>query len=277
MLTHAEKLFKELETQLKTISAEQTGILSIAELSSASCEEALLKLKELVLKMKFKNESEEIYFFKKVKPKFTSKLYYFIMLFDLERRKVFKGLKEQQQYLENCHSEVDLYYQNNLEFVTYYRLDSTLLDDKYFVTNKINMHMAYSNGFFRYDKGFSTNRDSHIAEIIAKDMLSIYIIKELQKIYDEKNNSTASINSTLVWSDTKAALVLLIYALHSTRCFSNGKTELKEIAQVFSKLFNIELGDFYRTWAEIKLKKEPTKFLDNLKVAIENRINADMK
>lgn len=59
--------------------------------------------------------------------------------------------------------------------------------------------------------------------------------------------------------------------------FNRGTLELKELAETISQIFNIELGDFYRTWAEIKLRKESTKFLDTIKFTLESKIKADLQ
>lgn len=277
LLSHAEKIFKGLETDLVSISAQNNNILSITDLSRSKCEESLIQLKDLILNTTFKNKAEEIYFFKKVKPKFTSKLIYFFLLYDLERRRIFNTINSHVAYLEKALHNLDLHCQDNVEFYTYYRTDSSVLDDKYFARSEFNIHLAHSSGFFNYDRNFSTNRDTHVAQILANDLLSIYILNELEKLRGEKIGVKVNAASNLVWSDTKASLVLLIYGLHSAHCFGNGKAELKEIAHVFSKLFNIELGDFYRTWAEIKLKKEPAKFIDSLKMAVLIRINKDLE
>jgi hypothetical protein len=112
---------------------------------------------------------------------------------------------------------------------------------------------------------------------MANDLISVYICNELKKIEEAKHVQVPIASSNLKWTDSKVSLTVLIYALHSAPSFNNGNIELKEIGLAFSKLCNIDLGDFYRTWAEIKLKKDPTKFLDILKVALENRIKADMQ
>jgi hypothetical protein len=144
------------------------------------------------------------------------------------------------------------------------------------VRSELNMQLVYSCGLFNYDRHFLTNRDTHVAQILANDLLSIYIVRELEKLREEKTSVKTNATSNLNWTETKASLTALVYAFHSSQCFNNGKIELKEIAQAFSKLCNVDLGDFYRTWAEIKLKKDPTKFFDALKMSIQNRINNDL-
>ena len=73
----------------------------------------------------------------------------------------------------------------------------------------------------------------------------------------------------LQWTDSKVALVEFIYALYAGKCFNNGNTSLKDIAFCCETLFNIEIGDFYRIFLEIRnRKKSRTQFLDKLKEQI---------
>jgi hypothetical protein len=73
-------------------------------------------------------------------------------------------------------------------------------------------------------------------------------------------------NRLLQWTDSKVALVEFIYALYAGKCFNNGNTSLKDIAFCCETLFNIEIGDFYRIFLEIRnRKKSRTQFLDKLK------------
>jgi len=62
------------------------------------------------------------------------------------------------------------------------------------------------------------------------------------------------------------ALIELIYALHTEGVFNNGTSELKEVTSFFESTFNVDLGQFNRTFLEIRSRKcERTKFLNTLK------------
>ncbi len=53
-----------------------------------------------------------------------------------------------------------------------------------------------------------------------------------------------------------------------------GKTDIKAIATYFENVFEIDLGDFYHTYLEIRNRKiNRTKFLDSLKDAIIRQMN----
>ena len=79
----------------------------------------------------------------------------------------------------------------------------------------------------------------------------------------------------LKWTDNKNALIELIYGLHTQGVFNNGKTEIKDIAKYFEKMFGIELGDYYRSYLELRTRKiSKTKFIDTLRDNLNQRMCA---
>ncbi|MFT4018865.1 MAG: RteC domain-containing protein [Agriterribacter sp.] len=70
------------------------------------------------------------------------------------------------------------------------------------------------------------------------------------------NNQKKSIDAPVLnWTGSKVALIELIYALHSQSVFDNGKTDIKVIVQTFENILNINLGDFYHTYLELRSRK----------------------
>jgi len=66
----------------------------------------------------------------------------------------------------------------------------------------------------------------------------------------------------------------LIYALHSQGTFDNGNADIKVIAKVFETMFNIDLGDFYHTFMELKYRKmNRTKFIDSMRDALIRKMD----
>ena len=64
----------------------------------------------------------------------------------------------------------------------------------------------------------------------------------------------------------KTDLVELIYALHSSGVINNGNVEIKTIATAFQEIFNIDPGNYYHGFIEMRTRKtNQTKFLDKLK------------
>jgi hypothetical protein len=77
---------------------------------------------------------------------------------------------------------------------------------------------------------------------------------------------------TLKWTESKTALIETVYALHTQKAFNHGKVGIVEIAKYLEKVFDIELGDIYRVFNEIKNRKiNKTKFLDTLSENLNKR------
>jgi hypothetical protein len=55
------------------------------------------------------------------------------------------------------------------------------------------------------------------------------------------------------------------YALHTSLTINRGNTDIKDIMQFIEIFFNIDLGDYYRTYIAIRRrKKDRTEFLNSL-------------
>lgn len=85
----------------------------------------------------------------------------------------------------------------------------------------------------------------------------------LRKLQDDR---TCSQTTSLSWTDSKVALVELIYALHEAGVFNNGKSDIKQIVGCFEEQFSVDLGNYARVFSEIRIRKSgQTNFLDHLR------------
>jgi len=276
----ANKLLSELDNQLQSLELEYDIILKRSELSFYTTKKVIEGLKVMILKHKFRSENEEIRFFKEVKPLFTSRLVYHLMVYNLETRKPSGGKEILKKYYVKQLESLKHYFDYNIDFYKYYRAGATYLDDKYFVRNKLDLQLTPDGHIFENDPRFSTTHDFKVAKILAHDRLQVYIEKKLTWLDNREPGyqfSKEEPRFKLVWTESKASLIELIYAFYVTGSFNKGSLELKELAVSLSEYFNIELGDIYRSWAEIKLRKDPTKFLDTLKTNLEKKIKEDLK
>jgi hypothetical protein len=112
-----------------------------------------------------------------------------------------------------------------------------------------------------------------------RNLQSVYLKKEISKL-DSKSliNTHAEIeeffDSKMFWTDSKIAAIELIYALHSSKSINRGQVDIKDIAAVFERGLHIQLGDLYRAFIEIQIrKKDRTKFLDTLKDGLIQRMD----
>lgn len=72
----------------------------------------------------------------------------------------------------------------------------------------------------------------------------------------------------------KVDLVELIYSWEGINCFNNGNVSIKELAQYIEFVFNIDLGDYYNTFKDIRARKgSRTQFLDKLIKYLNERMD----
>lgn len=88
------------------------------------------------------------------------------------------------------------------------------------------------------------------------------------------NDRSRKYSEGFKWTESKASLVELIYALYyNPKALDNGKNSIRELARMFEQLFDIDLGDVYHTYHELKSRKlEPAKFIDSLKSSFLRKI-----
>ena len=233
------------------------------------------KLKEIFEKEKIKSQEYEIDFFKNIKPKFTSKLIYYNAIFKIETKKPHGGERILKKYLNNELDKLKRYFDNNLDFYKYYRTGSNYLDHKYFTRGKFDIKLALDSFYFEVDHTFSTSHDFKVAKIMAHDLIQVYLEDKLLMIENREPKEKSQVNPKVKqnWTGSKVALIELLYALHTEGVFNNGASDLKDVAEYFENIFNIDLGQYHRAFLEIRMRKsDQTKFLNALKEKLVKRM-----
>lgn len=76
------------------------------------------------------------------------------------------------------------------------------------------------------------------------------------------------------WTGNKIDAIELIYALQNNGSINKGTADIKEMAAAFEQIFNIDLGNYYHAFVELKARKSNrTKFLDSLKESLIKRMD----
>ena len=273
-----KEISEDLNYKLDQIESTYDSTIIIAEKGIDATKSTLLKIRTLVLENDFDTKESEIDFFKNIKPHIYSKLIYYVKLFNLESKRPRGSAKPQKKYLDYQIDKLQNYFNDNLEFYQYFRRGGTSLDEQYFVRGKEDIRLHPDNFHFFTDEKFSTSHDSTVATIMAYDMLIVYLKQEIDKL--ENRNTMETIikanqyNSKLFWTASKTDLIELIYAIHSSGAINSGTADIKEMADACEYIFNIDLGNYYHTFVEIRSRKSnSTKFIDKLKESLIQRID----
>ncbi len=271
------KIVKQLDEKLELLESEVEDALVKAEQGIKLTKIALEELRNETVNCSFESKAKEINFFKNIKPQIFSKLIYFVKLFNIESKRPRSSNKSQTKYLNSHIDKLQMYFLDNLEFYHYYRRGASFLDEQYFLRGKSDIRLHPETFHFFTDEQFSTSHDSTVATILAYDMLIIHLKKETSKLENtngmEIESPSFQKQSKLFWTNSKTDLIELIYALHSSGAINNGTADIKEMATAYEQIFNIDLGNFYHTFIELRSRKSNnTKFLDALKDALISRM-----
>ena len=276
MCIFSKNLLRQLQSELQNIHIKDIVPLIYCSKAVKVLEDALEKLREYYTNYTFSDQTQEIIFFKTIKPQFLYRIIYYSEIYQLEISKPHGSEKVMRKFYNQSLKRLKDFYDDNIEFYRYYRSGSSSLDHIYFIRystgNQINRNYFY----ILEDRNFCTTYDFKVAQIMANDLLQLYIENELGKLAP-LNSLTAyrKPHSTQKWTASKVALVELIYALHAYGVFNNGASDLKDVAGFFEEVLNIDLGQFHRTFLEIRMRKsERTKFLNSLQTSVLKRMES---
>jgi hypothetical protein len=273
-----QKLLSEFEGQLETLESGDGDILFKAEKGIALVEKCIRKLQKQIVGQDFETQADEIYFFKHVKPQIFSKLIYYIRLFSIESKRPRGKDVAQVKYLQQQIDKLQTFFNDNLEFYNYYRRGAMSMDEQYFVRGNRDLRMPLESFHFLIDDEFSTCQDGTVATIMAYDMLIVYLRKEVDDLnnnMEPTKNTPMEKPSKLFWTGGKTELIELLYALHTSKCINGGTVDIKELASHFEYFYNVDLGNYYHTFIDIRSRKSSrTRFLDRLIELLNQRMES---
>lgn len=271
-----QNVLSDFEAQLDDLENGGGDVLFKAETGIALIEKCIRKLQKKITRKTFASLEDEIYFFKHVKPQIFSKLIYYVRLFHIESKRPRGNNTAQIKYLRLQIDKLQTFFNDNLEFYNYYRRGAMSLDEQYFVRGKRDLRLPLESFHFLIDDQFSTCQDGTVATIMAYDMLIVYLQREIDALNNTMENpkdTPMQKPSKLFWTGTKTDLIELLYALHASGAINSGTADIKEIASHFEHFYNIDLGNYYHTFIEIRARKNnKVKFLDRLKEMLQNRM-----
>jgi hypothetical protein len=254
----------DLLNNLKDLNDSPDEIIEQANKSIILCHHTLNLFKKEIIKNGFKSKTEEIEFFKEIKQIALIKLIYYSEIRSFEIQFPKSNKDTQQKYIKKKLSKLNRFFLYNMDFGQYIESNLSHFDEQYFTRDYFGNLPITSSKFYFQDPDFSTPRDMLLGKYNAYQLFIEYLQKKLHKTLNPDSYDLIT-DSKLKWTSSKRDLTELIYALHYNRVINNGKSDLNEIATTMQKVLHFDLGDFYKTYSEIKARKiSRTKFLDDL-------------
>ncbi|SHM44279.1 RteC domain-containing protein [Chryseobacterium polytrichastri] len=258
------------------ISLESTHVIDESYRMTIFLRDLLTRMKEHVLTKGFTSKHEEIEFFRTVKPQILGKLIYYNKLYRIETSCPVASGKMHHKYYSGELQHLKHEYREqicNSDFFRYYRSGRTDLDHEYFELGKINFNGGLNSYVFEIDHHFSTYYDYKVSRIIANGLIYSYLLSKVT--HDDAEWQTN--DKDFFWTDSKNALIELIYALYASESISGGKIGIRKMSIVFQVLFRIKLGDIHHAFHRMKERTgNRTSYLDHLKASLEKYMDKDI-
>jgi hypothetical protein len=232
----------------------------------------LHRLRSFILQYSFRDQGEEIRFFKEIKPQFLAKLIYFqrVCYVETHSPRAVPGIR--RELLEQEQRKIRDFFRQNMDFYHYFTCGAVHRDEEFFTRKTPRKYLGEELYFM--DPEFSTLYSVKLARILAYGPLSVYLENALQRVGQPTGQFLTRSVPGLTWTAPKANLIELLYALYSTGVFNHGRADLKKIAQFLEAAFQVQLGNYYRVFQDIRIrKKSRTSFLDQMRELLIRRMD----
>ena len=276
-----DKILLEIHNKEDKILSQSKRLIDEAYEMTLYLQDLLGSVKKYLIEEGFKNDEEEIRFFRSIKPQILGKLIYYNKIYRIETTCPVSNGKMYYSYFSGQLANLKREYTEHLcnsDFYRYYRSGRTDRDDTYFKRGNINYHDGLNSIVFEIDPEFSTFFDYKTARIISNELLYTYL---LTKINPDENPDVIlqkpESSKDIFWTDSKNAIIELIYALYASGVISHGKIGIRKISLMFQILFRIPLGDLHHAFHRMKTRSgSRTSFLDQLKFSLEEYMDKDL-
>jgi len=276
----SNELLDELKIELSKSNENTNNIVENSRKSSAIVLKYVNRLKKFLSKYSFQDTAEEINFFKNIKPNFLSNLIYFQTVYRIQFHLPFGDTATVKNYYLKELEKINDFFKANSEFYSYYRSGATSLDEFYFTRKEPDPWLLLNFEDYETDPNFTTIYDQKIAKILALKLVSEFLHTSIKKLdianenLNERKENQIPNSIQINWTGPKVALVELLYALQAAGSFNYGNVDLKDLANHFESYFNIDLGNYYRMFQDIRIRKiNRTTYLDLLKGRLIERMN----
>jgi hypothetical protein len=276
----SEKLYAQLSDEITAIISRETEPFQILSLILKKVREALKTLKDHIRNNPFKDDQQQIWFFKTIKPKFYCLRIYYLEWYSMVTN-VPAGDEEhiKRFYLDELKA-VQRFFQRIAFHYQYYRLNATELDHLYFIRGTQAQSVLIPE-VLEIDPEFSTSQDFLFAKIKAYELLQDFILKQISELdprpAPQEPAQKPQDTNILTWTGDKTNLVEVIYGMFYTGQLNNGNASVADIIKWMERHFHIDLKLAYRKFLDIRTRKRDshTRYLDRMRASIQQRVDED--
>ena len=281
MRKKCEELYQRLEADLEEQESKEQSPMEMLRNGLHLTQTTLDKMKMQVQENGFASQTEEIEFFKFVKPKVYGLLVYVSERYSVENSRPIL-ISELDDFYNGQLKHISRFFRQHEFLYQYYKLGAVEMDQYYFLRGK-KPDGVISLDLPELDTTFATYGDYLFAKFIGYEKMQNLILSKIKQVSFVPEPSSLPINkepnSLLKWTGDKTNLVELIYGLFYTGQLNNGNATIADIIKWMEYNLKIDLSRSYKNFIDIKNRKRdsPTRFLDKMRDFILQRIDEDLK
>lgn len=272
----SEKLYGQLSDEITAITRQETEPFKILSLVLTRVREALKMLRDHISNYPFKDDAQQIWFFKVIKPQFYCLRIYYLEWYSIVTNVPVGEEKTRRKFYLDELKAVQRFFQRIAFHYQYYRLNATELDHIYFIRGSQAQSVLIPE-VLEIDPEFSTSQDFLFAKIKAYELLQDYLLNAIKSPFPmvHQEPDKRRIKRELRWTGDTINLVEVGFSLYDTAQFNEGKASIAEIFAWMEENFHVTIGKPHRRFDEIDGRKRISKtdFIDRMREAILNRID----
>lgn len=276
LFSRFEILYEEMEQDLARIWGHSEARSSQIRDSLELCRVTLGSFGLLIPASGFWDAGEEVYFFKVIKPRFYGRFLYYLELQWIENCRPGGEFGIQREYLVKELERLREFYRKNAGFYAYYLSGASHLDSRYFLKGKPTVYPQGGESGVLANTEEEHSADNLASRILAHEWLERYLLESIQELQgqDGIRMPNGKCLPTLRWTASKISLIELLYALQAAGVFNQGTADIKQTARFFEQIFQVDLGNYYRNFQDIRIRKSGrTHFLDLLRDILVQRLD----
>ncbi len=260
-----EKLLAEFSIELSRLKLTTPDFYTEIETCHKLCTQTLNNMRNTIVVHGFKDQEEEVYFFKEIYVEPMGYLIYYTEVSSYLVNKPKNNKQERLKYLKKQVTRVDEFLSKQIDFLIYVRSKNTHLDPFYFTREHLKHNAVMHRYPYLKDEYFDTDKGFILAKIRGWGLYVAYLKNESIRIHSDTDYHTkVEENITTRYTDRPVEAAELIYALVASNSFDQGFAKISEVVRAFSSIMGLEPKEIYRKLDDIKNRKEKVIYLQKL-------------
>jgi len=173
-------IYRQMQADVDKCRQQSQSELERIECCFRTADDFWLRMRDALSDHVFKNEAEEIDFFKNVKPLFTSQIELYTLIYQGMLFKPDADTIKIESFWESESGRLHRFCESKEAFIQYYKSGDTSLDRQYFLRD--NNHPAPAPKIYDKNANFSTSHDGLVAALLAQEMYHEYTRAKLKEL-----------------------------------------------------------------------------------------------